>query len=88
MVEDLMLKNLAMVIALVFILEVLKKIVPLKLIEPLAVVLGILGTSVQGGFSLDTVINGVIIGFASCKSYDKILDIAFNKMDRDEGEDI
>lgn len=83
-----MLKNLAMVIALVFILEVLKKIVPLKLIEPLAVVLGILGTSVQGGFSLDTVINGVIIGFASCKSYDKILDIAFNKMDRDEGEDI
>lgn len=83
-----MLKNLAMVIALVFILEVLKKIVPLKLIEPLAVVLGILGTSVQGGLSLDTVINGVIIGFASCKSYDKILDIAFNKMDRDEGEDI
>lgn len=88
MVEDLMLKNLAMVIALVFILEVLKKIVPLKLIEPLAVMLGILGTSVQGGLNLDTVINGVIIGFASCKSYDKILDIAFNKMDRDEGEDI
>lgn len=77
-----------MVIALVFILEVLKKIVPLKFIEPLAVLLGILGTSIQGGLNLDTVINGVIIGFASCKSYDKILDIAFNKMRLDDGEDI
>lgn len=79
--SELIFANLVIVGALVAVLEALKKLVPVKYIELLAVGLGALATVAYRGATVESAMNGLVIGLASCKLYDKIIDLAFSNFD-------
>ncbi len=81
--QDLITANLLTVGALVAILEALKQagLIPVRMIELVAVILGALATVALRGPSVEAILNGIVIGLASCKLYDKIIDVAFSNFD-------
>lgn len=81
-VNELVLNNLLIVFAIIAVLEALKKIgLPVKYIELVSIVIGAVFTMLLNGIAFEAVLNGFVIGLASCKLYDKVLDIAFNKFE-------
>lgn len=77
--EELIIRNVLVVGALVAVLEAMKKFVPVQFIDLLAVILGALATVAYRGMTVESVLNGLVIGLASCKLYDKIVDAVFTR---------
>lgn len=81
-INNLVVANLLIVVALVAILQAIKKILPenaYKYLELIAIVLGAIATVMYKGFSVESVLNGIVLGLASGKLYDKIVDSVFNQ---------
>lgn len=81
-INNLVVANLLIVVALVAILQAIKKILPeslYKYLELIAIVLGAIATVMYKGFSVESVLNGVVLGLAAGKLYDKIVDSVFNQ---------
>ena len=79
-IQELIISNILTVVALVAVLEAIKKLIPTKYIELTALILGSVVTILIKGLTPESIINGIVIGLASCKLYDKILDLAFNNL--------
>lgn len=81
--KELFTSNILSIFALVGILEAVKKVgIPVKYIELLSIVLGAVVNVLLTGPSIEAVLTGVVVGLASCKLYDKILDV-FNLETKD-----
>lgn len=81
-INNLVVSNILIVVALVAILQAIKKILPengYKYLELIAIVIGAIATVLYNGASIESILNGVVLGLASGKLYDKIVDSVFNQ---------
>ncbi|MDY2987721.1 MAG: hypothetical protein SOR77_08825 [Peptoniphilus sp.] len=81
-INNLVVSNILIVCALVAILNAIKKVLPqemYKYLELIAICLGAVATIFYKGFGVESVLNGIVLGLASGKLYDKIVDMVFNQ---------
>lgn len=81
-INNLVVSNILIVVALVAILQAIKKILPenaYKYLELIAIVFGAIATVAQNGLSVESVLNGIVLGLAAGKLYDKMVDSVFNQ---------
>ncbi|MDY2987651.1 MAG: hypothetical protein SOR77_08475 [Peptoniphilus sp.] len=81
-ISNLVVANMLIVVALVGVLQSIKKVMPesaYKYLELIGIFLGALATIAQNGVSIESVLNGIVLGLAAGKLYDKIVDSVFNQ---------
>lgn len=80
LMTEIVVSNLLIVLAIGLTIEAIKKFIPdsfKKYLELVAIICGIVLTMAYHGFVLIYALNGVVVGFAAGKLYDKIVDAVF-----------
>lgn len=89
-IDELIQNNLLIVFALIAILQAIKQVLPkeaFKYLDLMAIGFGIIATGFVNGFDVTAVLNGIILGLASGKLYDKLSDSIFTQyFDKNGGE--